>query len=112
MQARKSLALALSSALLAACGGGSNSPRATATPPATNNNGSPVTGVIAARFDPSNADPAQRVIPLPNNLLLSGTTDLTLNIPVANPNNFNDPQVAVDTILQARRRLGITHAAP
>lgn len=98
MQARKSLALALSSALLAACGGGSNSPRATATPPATNNNGSPVTGVIAARFDPSNADPAQRVIPLPNNLLLSGTNDLTLNIPVANPNNFNDPQVAVNAL--------------
>lgn len=99
MQARKSLALALTSALLAACGGGSsNSPRATATPPANNGNGTPVTGVIAARFDPSNADPAQRVIPLPNNLLLSGTTDLTLNIPVANPNNFNDPQVAVNAL--------------
>jgi Bacterial virulence factor lipase N-terminal/Platelet-activating factor acetylhydrolase, isoform II len=98
MQARKSLALALTSALLAACGGGSNSPRATPTPPANNGNGTPVTGVIAARFDPSNADPAQRVIPLPNNLLLSGTTDLTLNIPVANPNNFNDPQVAVNAL--------------
>lgn len=98
MQARKSLALALSSALLAACGGGSNSPRATPTPPANNGNGTPVTGVITARFDPSNADAAQRVIPLPNNLLLSGTTDLTLNIPVANPNNFADPQVAVNAL--------------
>ena len=93
MQARKSLALALSSALLAACGGGSNSPRAVATPPANNGNGTPVTGVITARFDPTAS-----VIPLPNNLLLSGTTDLTLNIPVANPNNYADPQVAVNAL--------------
>ncbi|HJU40809.1 MAG TPA: hypothetical protein VJ724_14660 [Tahibacter sp.] len=68
------------------------------TPPPTNGNGNPVTGVIAARFDPGNADPALRVIPLPNNLLLSGTTDLTLNIPVADPNNFGDPQVAVNAL--------------
>lgn len=98
MLPRMSLALALSSVLLSACGGGSNSPRAAATPPPTNGNGNPVTGVIAARFDPGNADPAQRVIPLPNNLLLSGTTDLTLNIPVADPNNFGDPQVAVNAL--------------
>jgi pimeloyl-ACP methyl ester carboxylesterase len=98
MLPRKSLALALSSVLLSACGGGSNSPRAVPTPPPTNGNGNPVTGVIAARFDPGNADPAQRVIPLPNNLLLSGTTDLTLNIPVADPNNFGDPQVAVNAL--------------
>ncbi|UXI68847.1 hypothetical protein [Tahibacter amnicola] len=98
MQARKSLALALASALLAACGGGSNSPRAVAAPPVLNSNGSPVTGVIAARFDPGNADAAQRVIPLPNNLLFSGTTDLTLELPVANPNNFSDPQVAVSAL--------------
>ncbi|MBO9662123.1 Ig-like domain-containing protein [Dokdonella sp.] len=31
-------------------------------------------------------DPSQGVIPFPNNLLLSGTKDLTLNIPVADPN--------------------------
>lgn len=98
MQARLTLALALSSVLLAACGGGSNSPRAVAAPPATNNDGSPVTAVITARFDPSNAVAAQRVIPLPNNLLLSGTTDLTLNIPVANPANTGDPQVAVNAL--------------
>lgn len=30
-------------------------------------------------------DPSQGVIPFPNNLLLSGTKDLTLNIPVADP---------------------------
>ena len=34
----------------------------------------------------------------PNNLLLSGTTDLTLNPPVANPTNFADPLVAVSSL--------------
>lgn len=31
-------------------------------------------------------DPSKGVVPFPNNLLLSGTKDLTLNIPVADPN--------------------------
>lgn len=93
MTARILLALSLT-ALLAACGGGSNnSSRAVPTPPANNPGGTPVTGVITARFDPTN-----RVIPTPNNLLLQGTTDLTLNIPVANPNNFADPTVAVNAL--------------
>jgi pimeloyl-ACP methyl ester carboxylesterase len=85
--------LALSSLLLAACGGSSNSDRAVATVPSNNNNGNPVTGVLTARFDPSGG-----VIPLPNNLLLSGTTDLTLNPPVANPTNYGDPSVAVSSL--------------
>lgn len=80
---------------LAACGGGGNSPRAVDPPPEPirNNDGSPVTGIITPRFDP-----ATSVIPFPTNLLLSGTTDLTLNIPVANPNNFADPQVAINSL--------------
>jgi hypothetical protein len=93
MQARVKLALALSSLLLAACSSSSNSPRAVPAPPALNDDGSPVTGVITARFDPTN-----RVLPFPINLLLSGTRDLTLNIPVANPNNFGDPQVALNAL--------------
>jgi pimeloyl-ACP methyl ester carboxylesterase len=94
MQARLSLLLALSSSLvLSACGGGSNSSRAVDAPPATNSNGTPTTGVITARFDPSNA-----VVPFPTNLLLSGTTDLTLNIPVADPTNIGDPQVALNAL--------------
>ncbi|MCB1568881.1 MAG: hypothetical protein KDI69_08735, partial [Xanthomonadales bacterium] len=68
MRSRIPLTLALSSLLLAACGGSSNSDRAVATVP-SNNNGNPVTGVLTARFDPTAG-----VIPLPNNLLLSGTT--------------------------------------
>jgi hypothetical protein len=96
MQARLTLALALSASLLAGCSGSSNSPRAVPVTPATNNNGTPVSGVLTASFDPSNG-----VIPTPNNLLLSGTTDLTLNIPVAGgegSTNFGDPQVALNTL--------------
>jgi pimeloyl-ACP methyl ester carboxylesterase len=94
MQARLSLLLALSSSLLlSACGGGSNSSRAVPAPPATNSGGTPVTAVITARFDPANA-----VVPFPTNLLLSGTTDLTLNIPVANPANIGDPAVAMNAL--------------
>jgi hypothetical protein len=84
---------ALAVLALAGCGGGSNSPRAVPAPPALNDDGSPVTAVITARFDPSTG-----VIPFPANLLLSGTTDLTLNPPVANPNNFSDPAVALSAL--------------
>jgi pimeloyl-ACP methyl ester carboxylesterase len=94
MQARLSLLLALSSSLLlSACGGGSNSSRAVSAPPATNTGGTPVTAVITAKFDPSHA-----IVPFPTNLLLSGTTDLTLNIPVADPTDVGDPQVALDAL--------------
>ncbi len=93
MQARLIAAALLPTLLLAACGGGSNSPRAVDTPVATNNDGSPVTAIITAKFDPSNG-----VVPFPTNLLLSGTTDLTLNIPVANPANYGDPKVAMNAL--------------
>jgi uncharacterized lipoprotein YajG len=55
MQARLTLALALSVSLLAGCSGSSNSPRAVPVTPATNNNGTPVAGIITARFDPPRA---------------------------------------------------------
>jgi len=94
MQARLSLFLALSSSLLlSACGGGSNSSRAVSTPPATNGDGQPTTGVITAVFNP-----AAGVVPFPTNLLFSGTTDLTVNIPVANPANYSDPAVAINAL--------------
>ncbi len=80
--------------LLQACSSGSNSPRAVDAPPATNPGGGLVTGVIEATFNPASGDPTQ--VPIPTNLFLSGTTDLTLNIPVADPTDFSDPLVALN----------------
>ena len=93
MQARLLLATALSSVVLAACSSSSNSPRAVDTPPALNDDGSPITAVIAARFDPSAG-----VIPTPNDLLLQGTRDLTLNIPVAATAPASDPARALNNL--------------
>ncbi len=82
--------------LLQACSSSNNSPRAVDAPPATNPGGDVVTGVIEAIFNPASGDPAQ--VPIPTNLFLSGTTDLTLNIPVADPTNFSDPLVALNAL--------------
>jgi hypothetical protein len=79
--------------VLQACSSSSNSPSAVPTNPATNPGGDPVTATITANFDPSNA-----VIPFPTNLLLLGTTDLTLNPPTADPSNFSDPAVALSAL--------------
>jgi pimeloyl-ACP methyl ester carboxylesterase len=46
-----------------------------------------------ALFDPSNS-----VIPFPNNLLFGGSTDGTLNIPVADEDDLSDPQVALNAL--------------
>lgn len=43
-------------------------------------------------------NPAAGQIPFPTNLLFSGSTDGTLNIPVADPNNLSDPQVALNAL--------------
>jgi len=58
---------------------------------ATNKDGSVVTGILTASFDPSGG-----VLPSPTNFVYTGTTDLTLNIPVADPNNYSDPTVALN----------------
>lgn len=61
--------------------------------PALNKDGSVVTGILTAAFDPTNS-----VVPFPNNLLFLGTGDLTLNIPVADPTDFSDPTVALNAL--------------
>src|SRR6185437_16257 len=43
-------------------------------------------------------DPANGIVPFPNNLLLLGTTDLTLNIPVVDPTDVSDPKVAMNAL--------------
>ena len=47
----------------------------------TNKDGSIITGVLTATFDPTNA-----VTPVPTNLFFLGTDDFTLNPPVSDPN--------------------------
>lgn len=48
---------------------------------------------LVARFAPGDG-----VIPFPSDLLFSGSTDGTLNIPVADANDFSDPQVALNLL--------------
>jgi len=56
-------------------------------------NNPPNTGIISAVFDPANGQ-----FPLPNDLLFSGSQDGTLNLPVENPLDFSNPQVALNAI--------------
>ena len=46
----------------------------------------------------ANFDPSTGVVPFPTNLLLTGSTDLTLNIPVADPTDESDPKVAMNAL--------------
>jgi len=93
MKSCRFLALAFALLWLVGCGGSSSVDRTVPQGPAENPEGDPIDGVITARFDPSGGD-----IPFPNSLLLSGTTDLTLNIPVADPTDFSDPAVAMNAL--------------
>ena len=93
MRTRKLVAAIATTIVLGACSSSSNSPRAVDSPPVNNDSGDPVTGVITATFAPSAG-----VVPFPTNLLLSGTTDLTLNIPVADPTDISNPAVAMNAL--------------
>lgn len=46
----------------------------------------------------SNFNPTDGTIPFPNGLLFAGSEDGTLNIPVADPSDFSNPQVALNAI--------------
>ncbi len=67
--------------------------------PALNKDGSVVTGVLTASFDPAGTFSGRPVIPFPTSLLYTGTTDLTLNPPVADPDDTGDPAVALSAWL-------------
>ena len=75
--------------------------------PATNKDGSIVTGVLTASFDPvGNAEAGvDPVVPFPSNLAffsfspgLTPTADLTLQVPVDDPDNYGDPAVALNAL--------------
>jgi len=87
------LAPGLAALWLVGCGGSSSVDRATPQDPATNPDGNPTTQVMETLFSP-----ADGVLPFPSNLLLSGSTDLTLNVPVADPTDFGDPSVALSQL--------------
>lgn len=67
---------------------------------ALNKDGSVVTGVLTASFDPLGTFSlsGEPVLPFPTSLLYTGTTDLTLNIPVDDPSDYGDPAVALSTL--------------
>jgi dienelactone hydrolase len=46
----------------------------------------------------SDYDLSESVLPFPNDLLLNGTTDGTINIPVADETDLSDPQVALNAL--------------
>ena len=46
----------------------------------------------------ANYDPLSGILPFPANLIFSGTTDGSLNAPVADPNDYGDPAVAMNTL--------------
>ena len=92
MQSFKILSAAIATAMLAACSSDTNSPSVATIPP-PNTSGSTVTGVITAQFDS-----ALGLLPFPNNLLFGGSTDGTLNPPVANAANTGDPAVALSAL--------------
>ena len=93
MKVRLSLALVLSLLWLVGCGGGSSVDRATPQEPATNPDETPTTQVMTAVFDPGEGR-----LPFPTNLLLSGSTDLTLNTPAEDPEDFTDPVAALGAL--------------
>jgi len=62
----------------------------------TNKDGSIVTGVLTADFDPAGG-----VAPIPSNLFFLGTDDFTLNVPLSegsDPNDYGNPLVALSTL--------------
>jgi len=65
-------------------------------PPATNKDGSVVSGFLTADFD---LRPGQEAAPLPFNLFFGRENpDLTLDLPVDDPNDYSDPLVAVNAM--------------
>jgi hypothetical protein len=46
----------------------------------------------------ANYDPLAGILPYPSNLVFSGTADGTINIPVASPDDYGDPQVVLNSL--------------
>ncbi|MDO6459699.1 hypothetical protein Q4485_03235 [Granulosicoccaceae sp. 1_MG-2023] len=93
MKRHNLLMTGLCAALLSACSDSSDydfdsSREASVADAATNSQSS-----FAPRYDPANG-----LLPFPDNLLFSGSNDGTLNIPVDDPDDFSDPLVALNAL--------------
>jgi Pla-1/cef family extracellular lipase len=58
----------------------------------------PLIPVSHIAFDPGNIDPAKRTLPLPNDLLFSGTTDGTLQMPGETGADYVNPSLALGAL--------------
>jgi len=65
---------------------------------ARNKDGSVVTGVLTASFDPFGQSSGRPVLPFPSNLAFFDTKDLTLETYPVDPNDFSDPKVALSAL--------------
>ena len=66
--------------------------------PSTNKDGSVITGILTASFDPFGSFSAAPVFPFPSSLALITTTDMTLDIPVVDETDYGDPAVALSAL--------------
>ncbi|MDX2419360.1 MAG: hypothetical protein QNK19_18015 [Xanthomonadales bacterium] len=66
--------------------------------PATNKDGSIVTNVLTASFDPFGQSSGRAVTPFPTNLGFFTTRDLTIDGPVDDPDDYSDPAVAINAL--------------
>src|SRR5210317_2136146 len=69
---------------------------------ATNKDGSIVTGILTAGFDPFASARGENVLPFPSSLLYFTRgfqlIDMTLDIPAEDPSNTGDPAVALSAL--------------
>jgi pimeloyl-ACP methyl ester carboxylesterase len=65
---------------------------------AKNKDGSVVTNVLTASFDPFGQSSGRAVTPFPTNLGFFTTRDLTLDTPVDDPNDYSDPRVSLNAL--------------
>lgn len=90
----KKLILGLAVTGVLSLAGCSDSPKEPVIPDGTAGSG----GAGGVELTKATYAPSEGNIPLPNDLLFSGTTNLTLNPPVEDPTNFSDPLVAASSI--------------
>ncbi|MEX0899445.1 MAG: lipase [Gammaproteobacteria bacterium] len=88
------LSAVLATLLVAGCSTDPEESRAVPVTVPTQPDGTPITAIGPT----ANFDPTTGALPTPNNLAYIGSTDGTLNPPVADATNFGDPLVAISAL--------------